>query len=260
MTRLMEQAPSRRFVLRLLAGGALAAAADPQADAAGGSTIERLIKDAQAYPKVSQRIDVISRALIGVRYAAHTLIGSAKQPERFVVREDAFDCVTYCEVVLAAALARDLPEFEAALRNIRYHQGIVDWRQRNHYWADWCQRSVDNGFCRPVLIGEPVKVHKNVNSEPAVGRREWTLEAMTKSTLLSNGKQLVTGDIIGFVSGRQNLDYFHTGFIAFAPNGELLVRHASRSQRRVVDERMATFATVNPVRYVTLLRPVDKAA
>jgi hypothetical protein len=257
----MDHAPPRRHVLRLLAGGALAAAAaGPRVEAASGSAIERLIKDAQVLPKVSQRIDAISRALIGARYVAHTLIGSATQPERFVVREDAFDCVTYCEVVLAAALARDLPEFETALRNIRYHQGIVDWRQRNHYWADWCQRSVANGFCRPVMIGEPVKVHKNVNSEPAVGRREWTLEAMTKSTLLAGGKQLVTGDIIGFVSGRQNLDYFHTGFIAFAPTGELLLRHASRSQRRVVDERMAIFASVNPVRYVTLLRPIDKMA
>jgi hypothetical protein len=255
----MEQATSRRHVLGLLAGGALAATAMHRVAAAGGSTIERLIKDAQAHSKISQRIDVISRALIGARYAAHTLIGNAKQPERFVVREDAFDCVTYCEVVLAAAIARDLAGFEAALRNIRYDKGVVDWRQRNHYWADWCQRNVDNGFCRPVVIGDPVKVHKDVNSEPAVGRRQWTLEAITKPTLLASGRQLMTGDIIGFVSGRQNLDYFHTGFIAFAPNGELLLRHASRSQRRVVDEKMAAFTTANPVRYVTLLRPLDKA-
>ena len=106
--------------------------------AAKTALIGRLIEEARALPHVSQRIDFISRALLGVRYQANTLIGGPKHPERFVVRDDAFDCVTFCEVVLAAAIARDLDEFETSLRRIRYDHGNVQYDQRNHYFADWC--------------------------------------------------------------------------------------------------------------------------
>ena len=63
--------------------------------------------------------------------------------------------------------------------------------------------------------------------------------------------------MIGFVSRRSYLDFYHTGFIAFGKNGELLLRHASQSRRKVLDERMETFLAVNGVKYVTLLRPAD---
>jgi len=66
---------------------------------ARSALIERLIRDSRALPKVSQRIDFISGKLLGIRYQANTLIGGPKHPEKFVVRDDAFDCVTFCEVV-----------------------------------------------------------------------------------------------------------------------------------------------------------------
>ena len=128
--------------------------------------------------------------------------------------------MTFCELVLAAAIGPDVPGFEEALRRIRYHHGEVDWHQRNHYFADWCARNIANGICRAVTAGEPVRVHKVVDSEPAVGRREWTLEAMTRDALIANASSFVTGDVVGFVSSRQNLDYFHTGFLIAGPRRE----------------------------------------
>ena len=68
------------------------------------------------------------------------------------------------------------------------------------------------------------------------------------------------GDIVGFVTRRPNLDYFHIGFIAFGADGELLLRHAAESRHRVLDERMERFVAHNRVRYVTLLRPEEPAA
>ena len=59
---------------------------------------------------------------------------------------------------------------------------------------------------------------------------------------------------------RPNLDYFHVGFVAFARDGDLLLRHASESRHRVLDERMDRFLARNRVRYVTLLRPEEPAA
>ena len=56
------------------------------------------------------------------------------------------------------------------------------------------------------------------------------------------------------------MDYFHVGLVAFGDNGELLLRHASKSRRRVLDDGMERFVAHNRVRYVTLLRPEEPAA
>lgn len=221
--------------------------------------IERLIREAQAFPRVAQRIDFISAGLLGVRYQANTLIGSPKLAERFVVRDDAFDCVTYCEVVLAAALAADLESFETMLRRIRYDHGNVQYDQRNHYFADWCSRNIANGICRSVAIDPPVVFDKTLTWHREFGNRRVSIAAIDKSTLMNNTRKLAAGDIIGFVSRRAGLDYYHTGLIAFGKNGELMLRDASQTHRRVVEEKMATFVAVNPVRYVTLLRAAGSA-
>ena len=263
----MDRAPNRRHVLRLIAGapllaaGADAARAAPVAaiKSAGPKTalIERLIQEARALPSVSRRMDFISSKLIGVRYQANTLVGSPKSPEKFVVRDDAFDCVTYCEMVLAAATARDLGELETLLRRIRYDRGIVKYDQRNHYFADWCKRNIANGVCQPVAIEPSMVIDKTVTWHREFGKRQVSMMAIAKSTLMENAKLLAPGDIIGFTSRRAGLDYFHTGLIAFGKGGELLLRDASQSHRRVVEEKMATFVSVNPVKYVTLLRAAE---
>jgi len=251
----MTQASHRRTILKFLAGAPLWAAG--LAQAAGPRRVGGLIEQAKSQPNVSQRIDTISRALIGARYQARTLIGGPNRTEVFVVREDAFDCVTYNEFVLAAAMARDVPEFEDALRKIRYHKGEVAWRERNHYYADWSRNNVDNGVCRPVDLGTIVKLEKSSDSEPGLGRRSWTLDVTPQAAMQANPTKLLAGDIVGFVSRRANLDYFHTGFVAFGAKGELLLRHASSTRRRVIDERMASFIAVNGPKYVTVLRPQE---
>src|SRR5687767_1071968 len=133
----MKRATTRRTVLHMLAGLPLLAGSGSFAFARETSLIGRLIADAQALPTISQRIDFISRSLRGIRYQSNTLIGGPHRQEIFVVRDDAFDCVTFCEAVLAAARARNLEEFEAALLRIRYEHGQVKWEERNHYFGQW---------------------------------------------------------------------------------------------------------------------------
>jgi hypothetical protein len=257
----MEQATTRRTVLGLLAAIPLVGTAPAQA-ATEASPIGRLIREARARSQaagVSERIDFISRALIGVRYQANTLIGGPQRPEQFVIRADAFDCVTFCEVVLAAAIARDFDEFETSLRRIRYEHGKVTWWERNHYFADWCQRNIENKICKPVAIEPTLTISKTVTWHREFGRRQVSIIAVPRDALLANRTLLAAGDIIGFTSQRSSLDYFHTGFVVFGKDGTLLLRHASQSRRRVLEERMETFVTVNPVRHVTLLRAVEPA-
>jgi hypothetical protein len=258
----MDRAPDRRQLLRLMTGIPLLAAGGDFAFAAKANAnktavVERLIQESRALPNISQRIDFISSKLVGIRYQANTLIGGPKQPEKFVIRDDAFDCVTFCEVVLAAAIARDIGEFESSLRRIRYDHGNVQYDQRNHYFADWCKRNIENGVCRPVAIEPSLVIDKTVTWHREFGKRQVSIAAIAKETLLENARLLAPGDIIGFTSQRASLDYYHTGLVAFGKGGELLLRNASQSRGRVVDDKMTAFVTVNPVKYVTLLRAAE---
>jgi Protein of unknown function (DUF1460) len=257
----IDLSPSRRQILQFLAFGAVWAGGG-RLSVAGTARIGELIEQAQALPSVAQRIEFISNALRGARYRGYTLIGGPRQPEKFVVRDDGFDCVTYCETVLAAANARDLAAFETNLRTIRYHNGLVEWRERNHYFFEWSQHNVENKICRAIAMDGAVELQKSVYWHRELGRRRFSMSVIPRAALLANKSELAPGDIIGFVTTRPNLDYFHVGFVAFGNGGELLLRHASLSRRRVVDERMDRFLSVNRVRYVTLLRaeePVSEA-
>lgn len=258
----MQRGATRRSFVRMLAAAPLLTVAGVPAsgEAAARQSIARLIQEARARPpalaSVSERMDFISRALLGVRYQANTLIGGPQRLERFVVRVDAFDCVTFCEFVLAAAIARDYGEFETALRTIRYEHGKVVWAERNHYFAEWCRRAVENRFCAPVALPGAVAIDKTVQWGNQ-GRRQVSIVGVPSESLLANAASLQNGDIIGFLSRRPNLDFFHTGLVIFEDDGALMLRSAALSRRRVLDEPMDRFLAANRVQHVALLRPLD---
>jgi hypothetical protein len=247
---------TRRMFLYLLAGAPLLAAG--MRGDAREAVLPRLIKQAREYGNISQRMDYISRALLGTGYQAHTLIGGPRQKERFVLRDDAFDCVTYCEAVLAAAMAKDFSEYGDILRRVRYAQGEVRWAKRNHDFAQWSGSNVENKICRPVAIAPAITLEKSLNGG-GLGRRRYAITAVATPTLMGNRKALQAGDIIGFVSRRSDLDFFHTGLIAFSRRGALLLRHASRSHGRVVNQDMRSFVAASGVKYVTFLRAQEPA-
>jgi hypothetical protein len=167
--------------------------------------------------------------------------------------------VTYCETVLAAAMARETTDFEKNLRTIRYHNGVVEWRERNHYFFEWSRHNVENKTCRALAMDGAVALEKTVYWHRELGRRRFSMSVIPRAILLANKDKLAAGDIIGFVTQRPNLDYFHIGFVAFAKDGALLLRHASQSRHRVLDESMERFLGANRVRYVTLLRAQEPA-
>ncbi|MCX7296438.1 MAG: DUF1460 domain-containing protein [Hyphomicrobiales bacterium] len=245
---------SRRHLLRLLAGGAALAVAGPPAEAAQ-ARMTRLIEKAQSLPTTGERIDLISRALIGAPYRSHTLIGGPRRAEKFVTRDDVFDCVTYCEAVLAAALVRTPADYDSLLRQIRYRDGVVAWRQRNHYFTQWCDNNIANNICTRVGMPGGFSIDKKLYWMPSLGAPRMAVAGIPRASLLANKSMLATGDVIAFMSPRPRLDYFHTGLIVIAPNGEPRLRHAAQSRGRVLDEPLARFLSVNHVKAATVLRP-----
>lgn len=255
----LTQCPDRRDILYFLGGGALLAAGLGHARAAE-TRIGRLIIEAQSKGSISEKIDLISGALRGTRYLGYTLIGGPQRPEQFVVRDDGFDCVTFCETVLAAARAGSHDRFESVLKTIRYHDGVVSWRERNHYFFEWGQHNVENQVCKPIDMAGAIEIEKNVYWHRALGRRRFAIRVIPSAVFLGNKALLANGDIVGFITRRSNLDYFHVGFVAMGGGGNLMLRHASQSKQRVLDEPMDRFVAVNRVRYVTLLRPQEPRA
>jgi len=244
---------SRRQIFPLLAG-LVGLVGDIRPASSAEARIARLIDQARGKSPISQRLDFISAALRGTRYQGYTLVGSPRRPEKFVVRDDAFDCVTFCEAVLAAAIATAPAQFDPILKTIRYHDGVVAWHERNHYFFEWCQHNVENRTCRWVNFEGAVDIEKTVDSQKGLGKRRFAMRVTPRADFLANKNKLESGDIVGFVTRRPDLDYFHIGFVAFDKTGALLLRHASQSWHRVLDERMDRFMAVNGVRYVTLLR------
>jgi len=258
----MTSAITRRTLLATAAGGAAVLAASPAW--AGKAPLVRqriagLIGDAAAAPTVAQRIDVISKALVGSPYRGHTLIGSARYAEQFVMRDDVFDCVTFCETVLAAALARDPARFETQLRLIRYKDGEIDWRARNHYFSDWCANNVANHVCKKLLLPGSETIEKRLTWMRGLGPRQASMTVLSREALIDNRSLLATGDIIGFLSQRPGLDYFHTGFVVINADGRIMLRHAAKSRGRVVDQPLSRFLADNHVHAVTLLRVKEPA-
>ncbi len=252
-----ESPVSRRHLLRLLAGGAALAVAGPRAEAAQ-ARMTRLIEEAQSLPTTGGRIDFISRALIGAPYRSYTLIGGPRKAERFVTRDDVFDCVTYCEAVLAAALVRTPADYDGMLRRIRYRDGVVTWRQRNHYFAQWCDNNIANNICARVGMPGGFSIDKKLYWMPTLGAPRMAVAAIPRASLLANKSMLATGDVIAFMSPRPRLDYFHTGLIVIARNGEPRLRHAAQSRGRVLDEPLARFLGANHVKAATVLRPRER--
>jgi len=83
------------------------------------------------------------------------------------------------------------------------------------------------------------------------------MRVIPRAVFQANKDVLENGDVVGFVSHRANLDYFHSGFIVFAPGRVMLLRSAAESRRRVVDEDMGGFLARYGVRYVSVLRPQE---
>ena len=78
------------------------------------------------------------------------------------------------------------------------------------------------------------------------------------SLLLTGWPNLASGDVIGFLSRRPNLDFFHTGLVMIGAGGALTLRHASQRRRRVVEQPLAEFIAANRVQHVAVLRAVQK--
>ena len=101
-----------------------------------------------------------------------------------------------------------------------------------------------------------VTIEKTVNWRN-LGKRQVSLILIPRATFMANKNLLASGDVIGFVSQAAEPGLRSHRARRVGKGGEVMLRHASRSRGRVVDDRIDVFLAVNRVQDVTLLRAAD---
>jgi hypothetical protein len=172
------------------------------------------------------------------------------------IRFDGFDCVTYVETALALALSREADQFADALRALRYRDGEVDWRSRNHYMLDWIKANQRRGVVKDITNGaRAVTKTRRLSLIKELPAKTVTFRVFPKRAVAHLRRVARTGDIALFASTRRDLDVFHMGFIIRRGDG-LWLRHASRTAGRVVEQPLAEFLDAQRMSGIILLRPL----
>ena len=184
---------------------------------------------------------LIGAQYLGVKYQIDPL-GEERAPDTDpLIRTDAFDCTTFVETSLASG---DVD----ALTRIRYKNGVVDFKNRNHFIeSDWIPNNSDivknasaqygKTAVRHVVIDRAAwlrRVH-NIDADDAPVAVDLEYIPYQNITTINNTVPLVVLFIVGNDKKSDTLGtdlaVVHMGFLL--PGGTL--RHASSVAGRVVD-------------------------
>ena len=220
--------------------------------------VEQLLAKLNDDRCASSRIEALSSELLGRPYRPNPLIGSADTREVFTASLEGFDCVTYIETVLALARATNFPDFVDWLRKIRYEQGRIQWKRRNHYMTRWIHNNVCEGIISPISTPAMPMLSKErlLNVVPGLDTQRMRIKYAPKRAVPRLEPHLQSGDLIFFVSTRKNLDVFHAGIIV-RDRKKIFMRHASRSRGGVVEQELREFLNENRMAGMIVVRPQE---
>ena len=218
--------------------------------------VEQLLAKVRSHGSAGSRIEILTRHFLGLPYQSNPLVGSADTPEVFTVSFDDFDCVTYVETVLALTLSATVDEFIESLRRIRYRDGRIDWKRRNHYMTAWIRSNARAGAVRQLRSRDVTEVVKErtLDVVPGLSPVRARFSCVPRRAIVKLERHLQTGDLIFFASVRKHLDVFHCGVLVRS-DGRVLLRHASRSRGGVVEQELNDFLKANRMAGVIIARP-----
>ena len=219
--------------------------------------VRRILDRVRRIAPIGYRIDSISQQLLDSPYLAVPLIGTAQSPEVFTASFEGFDCVTFVESVLALARSSGVNGFVDNVRRIRYKNGTVGWRSRNHYMTAWVRNNLCGGFLVDPMPRALLSTRRRVlDVVPGMPPKAVRLSCLPKRRLPAFRDRIETGDLALFVSTRANLDVFHCGILVTA-SGKVSMRHAARGRGRVVEQDLDSFLRGHRMSGIIITRPVD---
>jgi 3D (Asp-Asp-Asp) domain-containing protein len=161
------------------------------------------------------------------------------------------DCMTFCEQTLALAISENYEEFFNNLQRIRYRDGIIGMKTRNHYTiADWLPNNswlledatelIGGEHCRPMT--KTIDRSKDLATMGVTDfwdvppPQTMTVKYIPKEHLLQVEENLRGGEIVSLIQKKEGIFSSHMALIVKGRQGEVIFRHASRTAGEVVDE------------------------
>lgn len=123
--------------------------------------------------------------------------------------------------------------------------------------TEWIRNNVQRGCVRrnPSLRATTRK-DRILSVVPGLAPRRVQFRCVPKQKLIRDNGRIETGDLIFFASTRSKLDVFHCGILVRNSDGVWL-RHASRSQGKVVEQKLEEFLRQNRMPGAIVVRPVE---
>jgi len=202
---------------------------------------------------ITERMNYFSALFLGTPYSPNcTGDGPDALYEPWpLVNFQETNCMALCEHVLALSISDSWDDFFNNLQHIRYKDGIIGMRTRNHYtMADWLPENswlLENASRK--IGGESTQIvtrtishtrffqNKGISDwRDGLPDREITIDYLPLRKLSNLENELRMGDILVLIAANKS-DIFaaHMALVA-AKNGNKLVRESSNSQ-------MTTFET-----------------
>ena len=211
---------------------------------------------------INERINYFSNKLKGKPYFLGPLgeglsIYPSYKP-RVNFRE--MDCLTYMEHVLALAHSKNYSDFFNILQNIRYKNGIIDYKTRNHFLiADWLQNNkfaLDNELW--IMNNEYKLFEKEIYKKKFFGDSS-AINPKISIDFLPKEKAIIYADTAKFakdtifgvaiLSDLPGLDAAHTGFaIGNGAKNGLKFRHASQLKGKVIEQPLSEFLKTTKIK------------
>src|SRR4030065_1517658 len=214
--------------------------------------LDAILHESSKINDAGLRIDYLSKQLLGTPYQESTLVGDINTPEVFVINLEGVDCFTLLDYIESMRRSFSLDEFKENLKKVRYRGGEISFKNRNHFFTDWCE--FNSNFIDDVTVqigGKKVRsIMKLLNQRedgsyylPGIKLEDRLITYlpvdMIDDAILG---ELRNGDYIGIYSEKQGLDVSHVGIFVKEENKTYL-RHASslKEHKKVVDQGFSDY-------------------
>jgi D-alanyl-D-alanine carboxypeptidase/D-alanyl-D-alanine-endopeptidase (penicillin-binding protein 4) len=169
------------------------------------------------------------------------------------------DCLTYMEHALALSYSKNYNDFFGILQNIRYKNGIMDYKTRNHFLiADWL---ANNAF----IVGLGGWEHGSEEIfEKEIDKKKFFADSnlvnpKVNIMYLPKEKAIIYADTAKFaqdtifgtaiLSDLPGLDAAHTGFVIGSSKKKgLFFRHASQLRGKVIEQPLSEFLKTTKIK------------
>jgi hypothetical protein len=209
----------------------------------------------QAEPDLRKRIAAIGRKNIGQPYTLN-LLGEFPyeiHDDLPMFSLDHSDCVVFAEHSYAMALSQSWEEFFWMLQRIRYRDGVIGVKTRNHYTElDWnvanrwlvtdvsAQLAGANVATYDMTVDRANFLKTRHHTEASIPVETSRQSYVPKERVAEIASQLQEGDFVNVISTR-NGEYWasHVGLVVLGPDGERHFLHSS--EPKVREESFASF-------------------